>query len=431
MSVTNLPPVLRQRYFDSNGVPLAGGQIFTYQAGTTTPQATYTDQTGNTPNANPIILDSQGYASMWLDPTLSYKFVLKDASNNVQWTVDNVVGLLTANAVNTSAIQDGAVTSAKLAAGSVNTAALASDASVDANRPVNTNSIRDGAITRQKINSTAIVPVTVQTFNSTSGTSGVGTYYPTYAFFCASANATSGATYTNNGQTYTVSKTIAGGTVLTATGTGAPLSSGTLTKASGTGDATIAFTLSQAPIYIKVTAIGPGAGGGGASTGYANGGAPTGPTTFGTTLISAGAGGAGSAGGTSGNGGAGGTSSLGSAIGIAVTGSTGSPSATNTTAASGGNGGSSAIGGAGLGGLPGLAAGAAGSNSGSGGGGGGAGGGTVGGGGGGAGGYVHALITPVSASYAYSIPAGGTAGAGANAGGAGGGGFVMVEEYFQ
>jgi hypothetical protein len=41
-----LSPLLRQRFFDSNGNPLAGGKLYSYAAGTTTPQSTYTDQSG-------------------------------------------------------------------------------------------------------------------------------------------------------------------------------------------------------------------------------------------------------------------------------------------------------------------------------------------------------------------------------------------------
>lgn len=63
-----------------------------------------------------------------------------------------------------------------------------------------------------------------------------------YTFTVTSANATAGATYTNNSKTFTVVTTIASGTTLVCTGTGAPSSSGTLTKASGTGDATITFS---------------------------------------------------------------------------------------------------------------------------------------------------------------------------------------------
>lgn len=63
-----------------------------------------------------------------------------------------------------------------------------------------------------------------------------------YVFTVTSAGATQGATYTNNGQTFTVLATISAATTLRMSGTGAPAASGTLTKASGTGDATITFS---------------------------------------------------------------------------------------------------------------------------------------------------------------------------------------------
>lgn len=85
----DLTPSIRQRFFDSNGIPLAGGQLYSYQAGTVTPQATYTDSTGSTPNTNPVVLDASGYANVWMGNG-NYKFVLADVSNNIQWTVDNV-----------------------------------------------------------------------------------------------------------------------------------------------------------------------------------------------------------------------------------------------------------------------------------------------------------------------------------------------------
>jgi hypothetical protein len=111
----NLAPVLKQRFDDSNGNPLAGGKVWTYQAGTTTPQATYTDSTGVTPNANPVILDSRGEANIWLDVTLSYKFEVLDSNNVLQYTTDGVIGVLTSNSVDTNSIINGAVTNAKLA----------------------------------------------------------------------------------------------------------------------------------------------------------------------------------------------------------------------------------------------------------------------------------------------------------------------------
>jgi hypothetical protein len=56
------------QFFDNNGVVLAGGKLYTYDAGTTTLRATYTDSTGATPNSNPIVLDSAGRVpnEVWL-----------------------------------------------------------------------------------------------------------------------------------------------------------------------------------------------------------------------------------------------------------------------------------------------------------------------------------------------------------------------------
>lgn len=84
-----LLPDLYQVWRDANGNPLAGGSITSYQAGTTTPLATYTDFSAGTPNTNPIVLDSAGAANVWLG-TSAYKFVIKDSLSNVIRTIDNV-----------------------------------------------------------------------------------------------------------------------------------------------------------------------------------------------------------------------------------------------------------------------------------------------------------------------------------------------------
>src|SRR5580698_5725941 len=64
----------RVTFTDQNGIPLAGGCIFTYLGGTSTPEGTATNYTGTTLNSNPVILDSTGSATMWLFG-VSYKFV--------------------------------------------------------------------------------------------------------------------------------------------------------------------------------------------------------------------------------------------------------------------------------------------------------------------------------------------------------------------
>jgi hypothetical protein len=82
-------PTLRFREFDSNGDPLSGGKVYTYLAGTTIPLATYTDPSEETPNTNPVILDSEGYADIYLGDA-AYKFVVTDADDVVRYTRDNI-----------------------------------------------------------------------------------------------------------------------------------------------------------------------------------------------------------------------------------------------------------------------------------------------------------------------------------------------------
>lgn len=100
----NLSPLPVQKFFDSNGRPMVGGLLFTYGAGTTTKIATYKDQAG-TPNTNPVVLDYRGEANVWLDQTLTYKFVLSpegdtDPPTRQIWTVDNISAAVTYASLN-------------------------------------------------------------------------------------------------------------------------------------------------------------------------------------------------------------------------------------------------------------------------------------------------------------------------------------------
>lgn len=100
-----LAPEPKAQFLDANGAPLAGGKVYTYAAGTTTPLATYTDAGGLAPNTNPIILDARGECNLWYASGTAYKVVLKDATDATIWTVDNIVtpgtmALQNANAVN-------------------------------------------------------------------------------------------------------------------------------------------------------------------------------------------------------------------------------------------------------------------------------------------------------------------------------------------
>jgi microcystin-dependent protein len=93
----NLSPIGNGfQFFTTTGQPLAGGKIYTYQAGSSTPLATYTDNTGATANANPIVLSTDGRPSseIWLTYGYNYKFVLKDANDNTIQTYDNLYGII-------------------------------------------------------------------------------------------------------------------------------------------------------------------------------------------------------------------------------------------------------------------------------------------------------------------------------------------------
>ena len=94
-TLVNISPTPVQRFVDSNGNALSGGLLFTYQAGTTTKFATYTDATGDTQNTNPIVLNQRGEAPIWLVPTQAYKFVLSpsndtDPPTSPIWTEDDI-----------------------------------------------------------------------------------------------------------------------------------------------------------------------------------------------------------------------------------------------------------------------------------------------------------------------------------------------------
>ncbi len=98
-----LPGMWSNQFFDNSGKPLSGGRIFTCQAGAAcpgTPQATYTDSSLFSANANPVLLGTSGrpqsgsnVVGIWLTTGLSYKFVVQNSAGTTIFTVDNVAGV--------------------------------------------------------------------------------------------------------------------------------------------------------------------------------------------------------------------------------------------------------------------------------------------------------------------------------------------------
>ncbi len=83
-------PMPKFMAFSDAGAPLSAGLVYTYAAGTTTPLATYSDSDLITPNANPVVLDSAGRATIYLTAS-SYKIVLKNSAGATVYTQDNII----------------------------------------------------------------------------------------------------------------------------------------------------------------------------------------------------------------------------------------------------------------------------------------------------------------------------------------------------
>lgn len=92
-----------------DNLPLVGGLLYTYQAGSTTPLTTYTGIDGTIACANPIVLGTNGLppTEIWLTSTSTYKFVLATSANVTLYTYDNISGIATATS--SSNVPSGAI----------------------------------------------------------------------------------------------------------------------------------------------------------------------------------------------------------------------------------------------------------------------------------------------------------------------------------
>jgi len=94
-----LSPVFNDAQF-IDGIPAVGAKVFTYQAGSTTPLTTYSNEAGSAPNPNPVILNARGEPPQpfWLIEGQSYKFVFTsstdtDPPDSPIRTLDNIIGV--------------------------------------------------------------------------------------------------------------------------------------------------------------------------------------------------------------------------------------------------------------------------------------------------------------------------------------------------
>ena len=334
------------QFFDNLGTPLAGGLLYTYTAGTTTPQATYTSAAGTIANTNPIVLDAAGRTAnqTWLTTGGAYKFVLQTSAAVTIGTYDNISGI---NDL-TGALTSLSVVSANGFAGTV--------ANPTSTPAITLSTTVTGLL---KGNGTAISAATANTdYQSpitltTTGTSGAATLIsntlniPQYS---------SGGGGSINGQVFTAGGTFtipAGITSLKVTVVGGGGGSGAsnagvdafaCTGGGGGGGTAISYLTGLTPGNTLTVTIGAGGTAGPSSAGNGGtGGSSTVASGTQTITTITGAGGSGSLGAASTftAGGAGGSGSNGT---INLTGSGGSASFSGAFVM-GGSGGSSSIGG--------------------------------------------------------------------------------------
>jgi len=89
--MAKIAPYPYYQLLDDNGDPLAGGKVSTFESGTVVNKTTFTTQDESTPNANPVILDANGRADIWLGDG-AYTFVVKTSADVTIKTVDDITG---------------------------------------------------------------------------------------------------------------------------------------------------------------------------------------------------------------------------------------------------------------------------------------------------------------------------------------------------
>ncbi len=95
MPSVKISPLFNDAQLDDNGLPLSGGLVHWYLAGTTTPAIVYSESSGSIANTNPVVLNTRGEPvnPIWLQTGSAYKAILNDSLGNLIRTIDNISGV--------------------------------------------------------------------------------------------------------------------------------------------------------------------------------------------------------------------------------------------------------------------------------------------------------------------------------------------------
>lgn len=223
----NLSPIggAGAQFFDNNGAILSGGNIYSYVAGTTTPQSTYTSSAGAALHSNPIILDSAGRVpggEIWLTDGVSYKFAIYTSLGVLIGTYDNVEGINTPQTAAEVALTPSGYTTATnvqtafndlgSTAGSSKVGFIASGASA-VSRSTQAKlrdmvSVKDfGAVGDGVADDTTAIQAAINTGNPV--------YAPPGTYLCALTITTSGVKIVGAGRELTIFKNVGAASVIT------------------------------------------------------------------------------------------------------------------------------------------------------------------------------------------------------------------------
>ena len=148
-----------------DGTPNALGRVYTYAAGTLTPLASYTTQAGGTSNTNPVVLDADGTAQIWLTSSSSYRIIEKTAADVTIRDADNILPTELAELSSTAAGKGDALVAVKLDA-------TGSAARTQHDKNADVVSVKDfGAVGNGSTDDTAAIQAAIDAVTSLSGAS--------------------------------------------------------------------------------------------------------------------------------------------------------------------------------------------------------------------------------------------------------------------
>ncbi len=104
-NMASLLSAVRTRFFDKSNKPLAGGKVYTYEANSTNPKVTWSDEALTVQNTNPVLLDNEGTALIFFSG--KYRFRIEDRDGVLVEDNPSVTSLVGIDGVTSDIVKDG------------------------------------------------------------------------------------------------------------------------------------------------------------------------------------------------------------------------------------------------------------------------------------------------------------------------------------